>query len=931
MRTLAKEGRMRFFALTLVLVTGAAPTIAATTADTAPGRNLVANGDFQRVTGGKPDQWQTAGDDSVTQTLAAAEDADGRPIAQLICTRCDKRTPASHAMLAQVGVVRLIKGRTYEFSCRARAEGLRGRAISVSLPDTKTWTDSGLYEQLAVGRAWKTYRRLFRASQDVGPTGRLQFWFTEPGTLCLADVRIVECAQPEVEFTDTVPPAGVKNLVANGSFEVGPSGWASLGLGAGWGDLGCLHGRVEREGGTHGRALLRIALGGASTPVLYFDYYEPVVRRELRPLAASLGWIPVEKGTAYTISCDMRASRDGVRAALGARAEDPMGQRRDYLRTVELTRAWQRCSLTFRPECRYVFVLAGPDLVREEQVYVDIDAVQLEKGEAATAFEPRSPVEFAVEPAEPGGIFVEGRPAALHMRACNHGTAPVRADVRFEVTDFDDKPVALPAQSLEAPAGGSVERELKVPADWKGFYRVRAACRAGGKTAPADVRLAILPARTGDDSACGINHAFPSAYLIRLAAKAGVTWYRDWSLKWQQVEPVKGEFHWQRADAQIDRVVREGAHLTALLPPFPSADWSSEAPPGLPTTGYPGVRLRQAWGPKDPADLAAFIERAASRYKDRIHVWEFLNEPIYTDYALPADSARRYGGKRYAPADYVSLLRAAAVAMRKADPACKVMGGIGSGPLHLTRETIEAGGLKCIDILDLHVYPGSRTPESYAPEMDELAAMMDAHGGRRPIWVTEFAYYGADDLPRKPFFPGPGSWADERLLESERQCAQFTVRFFAVMLSRGVQKVFLHSGASARANQPNLECVLFGYGGAPRKLLPALGVLTDLVGPWPSCAGRRRLGESGHAVAFETAPRSVVVLWQEDDEAAGRVTGRTSADVRWMDMMGRTIGAPLALTGSPVYLVGPPGKAKVLLDALGADGSPAVGGSDGRL
>ena len=29
-----------------------------------------------------------------------------------------------------------------------------------------------------------------------------------------------------------------------------------------------------------------------------------------------------------------------------------------------------------------------------------------------------------------------------------------------------------------------------------------------------------------------------------------------------------------------------------------------------------------------------------------------------------------------------------------------------------------------------------------------------------------------------------------------RQCADYTLRFFADMLSRGVQKIFIHSGAS---------------------------------------------------------------------------------------------------------------------------------------
>ncbi len=59
---------------------------------------------------------------------------------------------------------------------------------------------------------------------------------------------------------------------------------------------------------------MRIPVGDEQTPVLSFDYYEPVTRREIRPLAASKGWIQVEKGAAYTLSCDLRASKQDVPA-----------------------------------------------------------------------------------------------------------------------------------------------------------------------------------------------------------------------------------------------------------------------------------------------------------------------------------------------------------------------------------------------------------------------------------------------------------------------------------------------------------------------------------------------------------------------------------------------------------------------------------------
>ena len=101
-----------------------------------------------------------------------------------------------------------------------------------------------------------------------------------------------------------VLPAGGKNLVPNGSFERGRRLVVDRN-GAGWGDLDRLHGTIEAAA-RRASPFSAYPLGGARTPVSYFDYFDPLVKRELRPLAASLGWIKVEKGAAYTLSCDLR-------------------------------------------------------------------------------------------------------------------------------------------------------------------------------------------------------------------------------------------------------------------------------------------------------------------------------------------------------------------------------------------------------------------------------------------------------------------------------------------------------------------------------------------------------------------------------------------------------------------------------------------------
>jgi len=810
----------------------------------------------------------------------------------------------------------------YEFSCRARAEGIAGGAVSVAVSNTRRWSNCGLQMSLPVGRQWKTFRRVFTAGQTVPAADtRLQFWYTETGTLCVDDVRIVPFHMGDVVFTDVVEPGDGRNYVHNGSFEVGADGWSSEGTRTGWGALSRLHGRVTTGDAPDGRSFLRIPLGGRATPVLAFDYYEAAVRRELAPLAVTLGWMRVDPGQPYTLSAWMRASRDGVRARLGVRNQRPADGRQDYAQALNLTTAWKRYAVTFRPVHPYVYVFAGPDLEEEAEVHVDIDGVQLEAGEAASAFAPRRTVAVGLAPSAPGGLFVAGEPNALVARFWNGGDAPAACKVAFEVTDFFGAPVPWNGLTVEVKPGAAVERRLPLPADWPGFYRVEVRIEGGGPAERRLLRLAVVPKRRDADGILGINHAFATSDLVRQALRGGVAWFRDWSLKWQHIEPRQGEFHWDRAGAQIDRVTGLGANLVCLLPPFPSADWISEAPDTLPKKGYPASRLPGAWAPKDPAELARFVGQAVARFKDRVHVWEFLNEPIFTDYALPGDSGNRYDGPNYAPADYVRLLAPAAAAMKQADPGCRVIGGIASGPLHLTREVLQAGILKHIDAFNLHFYPGSRRPEAFVPEMDRLLALMDEAGGRVPIWITEFAYYGVDDLPRQPFIPGPGSWSEERLLADERACADLTVRFVALMLSRNVEKIFIHSGASGGAHEPVFECPLFAYGGAPRKALAALAVLTDLLGPRPGFAGERRFGDTGWALAFRTPRQTVVLAWNTDEDAGLRLDVRETPGLARLDAMGRPLPPGLVpLSPSPVYLVGPADGAKSVLDALRPEG-----------
>lgn len=754
-----------------------------------------------------------------------------------------------------------------------------------------------------------------------------------------------------VRFTHVVAPLGGKNLLPNGSFEAGTAGWSSLGLGVGhknswaplvegWGNLEALHGTVELGDASHGKHFLRTRLGGGHTPVLDFDYFVPVHRRELRPLAASVGWIEVTPGQPYTISVDMRASHEGIEAAFGVLNEDAAKGWTDageeILKSVTLTKRWQRYTHTFTPKYPFVFVLAGPCVSHEQDLAVDLDAIQLEKGGQATAFAPRDELEIGIVPQAPGGVFTLGGPARLQITAANASAIPRQAQVSFRVIDFFDQSVELPDAVFAVPAHGQTELLVTLPDAWRGFYRVVAQWDSGATIESHLLRLAIVPPSTGAETVIGVNHAYPTASLISLAAKAGVSWSRDWSLKWQHIEPQQGQYQWEVSDAQLSRVANQGLHQMAMIS-FPSTDWNSSAP-DLATlqavspryrAGGTGdeqellVRARWAWPPRVADDLNRFISTAVHRYQGQVQVWEFLNEPLYTTYSLPDFAGcvdKEATLKSHSVGDYLSLLRTAASAIRAANPQARIMGGPAMHPAgQYVQPMLEAGILDLVDIFGLHDYPGRDRPETRIADMDKLLAAMIRHGGPKPLWMTEFSYFGSDDLPRAPFVPIPGLWSEVRLL-SEQQVADYTIRYCTIFLGRGGEKVFLHSGCTGSVNKPGTESCLFADG-AVRKVFPALAVFTALMGPHPRFVADRAEG-GAYVFAFETDSRSLLLAWAPD----GRARVGIPAGVDCQDLMGRPVaGAQVELIGSPLYLSGPPGQAAKLVQALILRAGPAVG------
>lgn len=881
--------------LSLLLVTAASPAGAAAT-------SLVANGSFEEVhpNTGAPRFWAAAGNARLKQELTVDAGRDGKHCARLACTEFAGDGPDFHAMICQVGRIALRRGQWYRLTCWAKGHAIMSGSVEIGLSDTRRWVNAGLADAFTPTSQWQRFEFLFRASHDLpAESSRLQFWFKSTGTLWLDEVELTESEAGQQWFPPIVTE-GVKNFVPNSSFECGTANWGSYTWGlSGWaGNLYRLEGAVVENDSSHGRHCLRISLTPETLPVFHFDYYEPARQPVRRVLAANHGWFKVKPGETLTFSAWLRADAENTVAQLAVIGPRDQLQRK----AVKVGRSWQRFEFVLQASQPFLFVAVGLDLEASQRTAGSlwVDAVQLERGGHATAYEPRAPVEsFLTAGTAPQLYSDPGQGMEFLVRSFNNTDERRELSGSLHLTDFFDRSVLT--QSLkqsQEPHSGVMTRLGGVAKGRRGFFR--AVWLAEGQS--NSLRCAVLDPRWAEapDSPFGLNHAYPWDFLVRLAQRAGVTWWRDWSAQWNIVQPAEGPFDFRVPDLQIRRVVQWNGNVDVLLP-FPSAGWSSssrheEVERAAEGNSYLRARLPVAYAPRQLEDFARYAAAVAKHYKGsggKAATFEILNEPLYTDYALP----RKFG---YGLDDYLRLLEAAQRAIKSANPRAQVVGGIGANiTAGLTRDFITRGGLNFVDVLDVHHYDPARPAEGFEESFRALAELMRGHGGPKPIWITEWGCYADDDPACLPPTVGDATMNRCRW-PSERAAAEHIVKFSAVAFAHGVRKIFFHAGTCGAINGPDAGGVLFEYGGAPRKMLPAVAAFTGLVGVPEECVYRVVAAERCGFV-FRTRNGAAAVVWARND-TTGHL--RPPRSIRAYNIMGNELpGPPFELGSAPIYLL----------------------------
>lgn len=871
-------------------------------AQPAPGANLVQNGDFSQGVDAKgwPKYWQCAGDATVDQTLSLDHDPQRGPCARLVCRSITGSGGASHVMIDQVQTIPIAAGQWYRVSFWARQEGIQGGALTLAISETKTWGDTGIHEGFRVPHQWRHFEFQSRANISVpAESTRFQIWHHSPGTLWLSDVSITAGSAPQLTYAPLIETAGRKNLIANSSFECGKAGWGGITQLTGWsGNLNQLVGDIDGANAQHGTQSLKITLDDKTLPIFNFDYFDLQHEQVRMPLAANVGWIPVEQGSDYTLSAYLKADKADVPAVLAVYFGD-----QPVLKKIKLTTAWQRYSFTTTARDTPCFVAVGPDLRDTPQTpaVVWLDAVQFERGAEATPYAPADPVEIGINPRSGSLIGSSRRPVVLEATAYNDSKAMAIVALSVRITDFLDSEVAGSRTQMLVRPGQRDILSLTGTLRRNGFYR--ATVQTGlhlqihrdpdpnsfERTRVTEIRFANINPYRENDSFWGMNHAYPWNSQIQAVQQAGVTWMRDWSLKWQFVEPQQGTFTFNKTDEQINRPLALGERMLLLLP-FPSSNWASSAPETGPARGYPGIRERMAYMPRDPADFGRYVTACVNHYKDRTRYWEILNESLYTDYSLPQ-------GKGFKPSDYVTLLKTAYSAAKQADPQSFVIGGTAGSGGQLYEEIIKAGGLDYMDALNIHTYPGLAPPENSEGWLTHVVDLMRAAGKPKPIWLTEYGYYAEDEPSIRPLkFEMP-------VVESEKLCAAYYVRFNTIMLANGVVKLFYHAGTSSRLNHEELEGIFFDYGNAPRKMFTAQAAMANLFPPGTRFVERLPAAPGLRLYLFQNATGPLLVAWAEEDHQ-GRLTLANQL-LSGLDIEGNAVaGRRLTLNEYPVYVQG---------------------------
>lgn len=776
------------------------------------------------------------------------------------------------SLTVPVGVASPLSGVLVVYVDAARSDG-PGRADIVlggsrsPRRQRRLWFDS----------EWRTASCWWRCSGERDTT--LTLGIAGPSEIFVRSIR--------VEWRDWLPEPAVParlQAVGNGGFELGLCGWAALGDGL---EAGVLSTTSPAEG----RFCLELGGPPSTRRIRYAAFPVPSVKAAAPTGVCSARCFKLQAGQQYVASAMLRGSVEEQPVVLsvvqdsGARA----------VAELKCTTSWRRYDVRFTADGAWGYLAVQLGRGGDGQAPLAwVDSISVAPTDAPDA----QVIDVAVLPSSPTGCYAAGESMSVVVRAIG-GPADQEAEVEGTVLDITDARVAGFSGELAVRGGSVSDATFPVDVVGTGLFTVAVTVRAGDLATTASVRLARFPIYRDPDSPFGVSRGWDTDLPFRLARRAGVCWVRDWSGMRDVVQPERDKSSFLTTHAYRVRFRELGLNVLYVVP-FPSAPWEADVKEDQwRQQGIFGFVGSRAYLPDDPGSFPRYVGSLASEMGSDADAIELLQEPLVSGWSMPRAV--------YGAVDYAALCRDTRAVLDEAGWKGVLVGGVGlpsGGPAEgIITELARAGLSNDIDAWNAHAYPLYFPPEVVGPAFARLSEQ-DAH---KPIWVTELGLWGDDD-------PSPVALAQGvRPLDSELDAAEQLVRVCAVLLSSGVERVFF-SARSRDAHEagPGTDWIVSPTG-EPRKALPVLAALADLLGPAAKPAGTAH--RAGTVFYVFDGRRGGVAVACPDYSRPKALPAGLPSDVNVLDLCGSPLrAAPLA--GVPYYVEAPGRDAQRLLAEL---------------
>ncbi|MDE0197765.1 MAG: O-antigen ligase family protein [Caldilineaceae bacterium] len=228
---------------------------------------------------------------------------------------------------------------------------------------------------------------------------------------------------------------------------------------------------------------------------------------------------------------------------------------------------------------------------------------------------------------------------------------------------------------------------------------------------------------------------------------AGFGWVRQ-RIDWSRIEPQPGEFHWTWTDQVLTEIAAAGLVPVIVLDGSPSwARDSVDRPSSASSQNDLPWRLAP---PAAPETFARFAAAFALRYQDTVRFYQIWDEP---------NIAPHWGNRLIDPVAYARLLRAAATAVRAADPDAVILAAALAPTQDRGHTAIDegfflqrlyaAGAAPYFDAVLVQPFGFGTAPKDARSRVDALnfrralwvrRVMVAAGDAQTPIWAVRFGW-----------------------------------------------------------------------------------------------------------------------------------------------------------------------------------------------